>query len=116
MSNNEKILMDEIKELKEIVNNYQERDIVLLTLCKKHIDEIYQTKYNMINSKSIDDDIIVDKFKKIINREKDLHNILHKYHIPYNVCGKCGKVSSSGKISYHIVNNIYYCSKKCFDT
>lgn len=116
MSNNEKMLLDEIKELKDIIHNYNMRDIEILNLYKNQNKELYKSN---IPDNKLDNDIIINKFKNVLEREKDLHRILRLKYLKVEKCNNCGKVYLSGKDTYcrndkdYIL--MYFCSKECSD-
>ena len=117
MSNNEKLLIDEIKELKYIISNYQSRDIEILNLYKQHNSELYSI---INNDEKLDNDIIINKFKNVLEREKDLHRILRLKYLKVEKCNNCSKLFVSGKGTFCRYNKdynfIYFCSKDCSDT
>ena len=117
MSNNEKLLIDEIKELKDIISNYQLRDIEILNLYKNQNKELYKSN---IPDNKLDNDIIINKFKNVLEREKDLHRILRLKYLKVEKCNNCSKLFVSGKGTFCRYNKdynfIYFCSKDCSDT
>lgn len=116
MSNNENRLLEEIKELKEIITNYQNRDIEILNLCKRQHADLYFTDDN---NEILDKDIIINKFKQIIKREMDLHKILESKYLKIEKCNNCHKVYLSGKDTCCRYNKeyklIHFCSKECLE-
>lgn len=111
MNNNEKLLMDEIKELKEILSNYQNREIELLNLCKRHHNDLY---FIDNNNEILDKDIVINKFKQIMKREIDLHKILRFKYLKVEECHTCHKVYLPEKDTYFYLLS-HFCSKECLE-
>jgi hypothetical protein len=116
VNNNEKLLLEEIKELKEIINNYHERDLTILNLYKEQNIQLYRSRDP---DNKLDNDIIINKFKNILEREKDLHKIFLSKYLEIEKCDNCGKIYLSGKYTYCRFHNdyilMYFCSKECSD-